>query len=237
MIKNPSNSNIVSSLFNAQNTLSSLMAQSNKLAKLTGDACLIGQSLEQVLFVCNSEIMVSAFSPIVKGINPNASIEHINLSYYIDQKGIQASHYDAVVLILSDTADIGKITPLQNSHTKAAKIFVIAPQSFKLPSLSELGVSVTLTLESDAEDIRDTFLRGIQGEKFSQGFVDDIEEQYAHLTPRQKDVLKLIRIGKSNKEIARDLDISMGTIKVHCGAIFKELGVTNRIQAALVLGA
>ncbi|MGF1548149.1 MAG: DNA-binding response regulator [Thiotrichales bacterium] len=54
-----------------------------------------------------------------------------------------------------------------------------------------------------------------------------------HLTPRQLDVLNLIKMGKSNKEIARDLEVSEGTVKIHCAAIFKELGVTNRTQAAL----
>lgn len=54
------------------------------------------------------------------------------------------------------------------------------------------------------------------------------------LTPRQLDVLNLIREGKSNKEIARALTLAEGTVKIHCVAIFRELGVTNRTQAAIV---
>lgn len=53
------------------------------------------------------------------------------------------------------------------------------------------------------------------------------------LTPRQLDVLKLIKNGKSNKEIARSLELAEGTVKIHCMAIFRELGVTNRTQAAM----
>jgi len=53
------------------------------------------------------------------------------------------------------------------------------------------------------------------------------------LTRRQLDVLKLLVCGKSNKQIARDLNLSEGTIKTHCMAIFKGIGVTNRTQAAL----
>ncbi len=53
------------------------------------------------------------------------------------------------------------------------------------------------------------------------------------LTRRQLDVLKLIVCGKSNKQIARDLNLSEGTVKTHCMAIFKGIGVTNRTQAAL----
>ncbi|MEZ5585266.1 MAG: response regulator transcription factor [Candidatus Competibacteraceae bacterium] len=59
-------------------------------------------------------------------------------------------------------------------------------------------------------------------------------DSHYRLTPRQEDVLRLIRQGKSNKEIARSLNMAEGTVKIHCMAIFRELGVTNRTQAALV---
>ena len=60
------------------------------------------------------------------------------------------------------------------------------------------------------------------------------EAQGYRLTPRQHDVLYLVREGKSNKEIARRLDLSEGTVKIHCMAIFRELGVANRTQAAIL---
>ncbi|TQV69955.1 response regulator transcription factor [Exilibacterium tricleocarpae] len=58
--------------------------------------------------------------------------------------------------------------------------------------------------------------------------------ELGHLTPRQKEVLGCISDGKSNKQIARDLNLSEGTVKIHCMAIFRELGVSNRTQAALL---
>lgn len=53
------------------------------------------------------------------------------------------------------------------------------------------------------------------------------------LTPRQVEVLTLIQGGDSNKEIARKLDMALSTVKIHCAAIYKELGVKNRTQAAI----
>lgn len=58
-------------------------------------------------------------------------------------------------------------------------------------------------------------------------------QELVKLTKRQIDVLKLLVCGKSNKQIARDLHLAEGTVKLHCMAIFKEFGVTNRTQAAL----
>ena len=54
------------------------------------------------------------------------------------------------------------------------------------------------------------------------------------LTQRQLGVLALIGQGLSNRNIADQLTISEGTVKVHVGAILKTLGVSNRTQAALL---
>ena len=56
------------------------------------------------------------------------------------------------------------------------------------------------------------------------------------LTPRQKEVLLLLVQGKSNKEIARNLELGEGTVKVHVGSLFRTLGTNNRLSAA-VMGA
>jgi DNA-binding NarL/FixJ family response regulator len=54
------------------------------------------------------------------------------------------------------------------------------------------------------------------------------------LTPRQLEVLGLICVGRSNKDIANALDLSDKTVKAHVTTIFKALNVVNRTQAANV---
>ncbi len=51
------------------------------------------------------------------------------------------------------------------------------------------------------------------------------------LTARQNDVFNLMRQGLSNKEIARQLDLSESTIKSHISSILKEFGTTSRAKA------
>jgi DNA-binding NarL/FixJ family response regulator len=53
----------------------------------------------------------------------------------------------------------------------------------------------------------------------------------AELTLRQREVLRLMAEGKSNKGIARALDLAEGTVKVHVNALFRTLGVHNRVSA------
>ncbi len=60
-----------------------------------------------------------------------------------------------------------------------------------------------------------------------------LSSQGIRLTHRQLEVLKLLLQGSPNKIIARELNLSEGTVKVHVAAIFKALGVTNRTEAAV----
>lgn len=53
------------------------------------------------------------------------------------------------------------------------------------------------------------------------------------LSPRESEVLGLVATGLANKQIARRLGISERTVKAHLTAVFQQLGVTDRTQAAL----
>ena len=53
------------------------------------------------------------------------------------------------------------------------------------------------------------------------------------LTDRQADVLRLIAGGRSNKEIARELDLSPATIKAHIAAALAALAAANRTEAVM----
>ena len=55
-----------------------------------------------------------------------------------------------------------------------------------------------------------------------------------HLTPRERQVLSLLYGGFSNKRIARELAISLSTVKIHVSNIFGELNVSSRLEAVTV---
>ena len=51
------------------------------------------------------------------------------------------------------------------------------------------------------------------------------------LSPREREVLHLIALGKTNQEIARQLTVSSGTVKAHTSSIYRKLDVANRTEA------
>jgi DNA-binding CsgD family transcriptional regulator len=62
---------------------------------------------------------------------------------------------------------------------------------------------------------------------------DELPERVAHalLTPREVEVLARVSAGSSNKVIARELGISLHTVKFHIESLFRKLGVRTRAEA------
>ncbi|MDH3608701.1 MAG: two-component system response regulator NarL [Gammaproteobacteria bacterium] len=59
------------------------------------------------------------------------------------------------------------------------------------------------------------------------------KQEDASLTTRENEILQLIANGNSNKLIARELDISDGTVKVHVKNLLRKLKVHSRLEAAV----
>jgi DNA-binding NarL/FixJ family response regulator len=92
-----------------------------------------------------------------------------------------------------------------------------------------------VVLKSQAGDgLADAILRVCAGEWI--GFDNPSRGRSAAtstLTDRELEVLALIALGYSNREIAHELFLSVDTIKTHVRKLFDKLGVRNRAQAAL----
>ncbi len=59
----------------------------------------------------------------------------------------------------------------------------------------------------------------------------------AMLSPRQREVAEALADGRSNKEIARALGISLATVKDHVHAVLSRLGLERRGQVAALVGS
>ena len=71
------------------------------------------------------------------------------------------------------------------------------------------------------------------------GQISDVEEApprppHPHLTPRQTEVLRLLEHGRSTHQIARELNLSIETVRNHIRHILRTLGVHSRLEAVAV---
>ncbi len=146
-----------------------------------------------------------------------------------------------MVLATLQPTDLQTFCHLQQlrQHYPNVAVIVIIDSMLRLTTVTKL---LQRMMGKSAKNLKKLEIDASQetGESNSQDTTGDIAEWIAeeddeplHLTPRQLDVLSLLMHGKSNKEIARLLDLSEGTVKIHCMAIFKQLGVANRTQAVI----
>ncbi|MBY0090971.1 response regulator transcription factor [Priestia megaterium] len=132
----------------------------------------------------------------------------------------------------------------QAPHIQVMILTSFSDQDHVIPAL-EAGASGYQLKESDPDELVAAIRKLMNGEnqlhpkvtthlltrltKSSEKKVNFID----HLTKREKDVLKEIAKGKSNKEIGTSLHITEKTVKTHVSNILSKLGVQDRTQAAL----
>ncbi len=67
-----------------------------------------------------------------------------------------------------------------------------------------------------------------------EAYVTKIEKMLGLLTHRERQIVRLVSEGMSNKEIARQLNVSQGTVKVHLHNVFQKLEINNRTVLATI---
>jgi DNA-binding NarL/FixJ family response regulator len=85
-----------------------------------------------------------------------------------------------------------------------------------------------------AADGRPTLHPEAQQRLMSQVAAPPQSSPFDALTARERDVLRLIAAGHSNKAIAARLSLTLGTVKGYVSTVFSKLGVADRTQAALL---
>ncbi|MEA2737171.1 MAG: two-component system, NarL family, nitrate/nitrite response regulator NarL, partial [Acetobacteraceae bacterium] len=60
-----------------------------------------------------------------------------------------------------------------------------------------------------------------------------LSSDFARLSERERLILTHLKVGASNKQIARDLDVAEATVKAHVKSLLRKLRVNNRTQAAM----
>jgi RNA polymerase sigma factor (sigma-70 family) len=62
---------------------------------------------------------------------------------------------------------------------------------------------------------------------------EEVQELWERLTEREREVLALVAEGKSNKEIAQALNVTVRTVEFHVSNVLGKLGLTSRVEAAV----
>jgi DNA-binding NarL/FixJ family response regulator len=83
---------------------------------------------------------------------------------------------------------------------------------------------------ADDDPVFSRRLAGFVLDAFAQVPVDAVDPELDQLTPRERDVLRLIARGYAYKEIARQLSISTKTVETHVSSVLRKLQLSNRYE-------
>lgn len=135
---------------------------------------------------------------------------------------------------------IAGIKPIRDKFSKVPIIVLSASSDINdMQKAKELGASGFINKASLAEEMVNSISRVLNGKTC---FPDDLNSKEHNaktgldnaLTARQIEVLIYLCEGKSNKLIARELEMSENTVRVHVSAILSTLGAVNRSEAILI---
>lgn len=153
---------------------------------------------------------------IMPGCGPLAGIDGIlRVAPNTPLLVVTGTEDDALLLDLLDRGVGGFVPKTANSGIiEAAMRLILAGGRYLPPRLAEIAAA-----------------------RIGSGIVQPVRDNTAQiserLTSRQMDVLRLMAQGKSNKEIARELDLAPSTIKTHLSQIMICLGAANRTDASV----
>jgi two-component system, NarL family, nitrate/nitrite response regulator NarL len=155
---------------------------------------------------------------------------------------------DAVLLDLDMPVMRGlEALPQMFSHNpqQVVLMLTVSEDGSDLVECMRLGARGYLLKNIDTEFLLDSIEKAINGDSVlspemtsklvtqlrqQEQVADEVKEP---LTPREREILRWLARGNSNKLIARNLEVTESTVKVHVQNILRKLNVVSRVQAAV----
>lgn len=126
-----------------------------------------------------------------------------------------------------------------SSHEVASKVIILTSvaATAEVPQAVRAGAAGFLYKDIDpdalAQAIRSVYDGQMLFSREAASAMVAAPEPSTALTDREQQVLALVAVGRSNREIARELSVTEKTVKTHVSAVLRKLGVADRTQAAL----
>lgn len=151
------------------------------------------------------------------------------------------SGMESINLICKDWPDVPVIVVSAREHIAAIRSALAAGAMGYIPKTSTPEVmmsAIKLVLSGGvyvpphvlgANTLNDELMQ--ESSLTAEPLGSSMEKGIAQLTQRQLEVLDLMALGKPNRDIASDLGLNIGTVKMHSSRIFKTLNVQNRTEA------
>jgi len=213
---------------------------------LVGKSILLREGLARILRAANFRILASVSS--ADGLRPSKAPPHLPL-YLIVHTGndfdialeqialFRNRHADARIAIVADHYRLNELTSAFRAGANGYFVNVITSDRF-IRSLELVMMGETIFPQAFLSFLIDANRPHLVEASATVRNLEPIlvatEDATAPLlSPQEKVILRCLIEGDSNKDIARKIDITEATVKVHVKAILRKIRVQNRTQAAV----
>ena len=153
-----------------------------------------------------------------------------------------------VLLLDINMPKMNGLEVLQNLKERKSKVKVLVltvhNETEYLMKAVDIGIKGYVLKDSESSELKKAIFAIAEGENYIQPSLipalnnkmiekNEDELKIDSLTKREVQVLKELAVGKFNRDIAKEMEISERTVKNHISSIFKKLDVTDRTQAAV----
>ena len=153
-----------------------------------------------------------------------------------------------VLLLDINMPKMNGLEVLQNLKESKSKVKVLVltvhNETEYLMKAVDIGINGYVLKDSESSELKKAIFAIAEGENYIQPSLipalnskmiekNEDELKIDSLTKREIQVLKELAVGKFNRDIAKEMEISERTVKNHISSIFKKLDVTDRTQAAV----
>lgn len=188
--------------------------------------------------------------------------EALNRLDDVEQAATAAGGASAVLVARRAECDVVLMDMTLTDSTQVVQALLTARPAIKVVALgvpedspavvtcAEAGISGYVSREASLGELADALRCALRGEaavpgKVAAGLLRHIALQARNrrpgdvphqLTPRERDVLRLLESGMTNRQIARALDLQISTVKNHVHNLLTKHGVTARTEVAAAHG-
>jgi two-component system, NarL family, nitrate/nitrite response regulator NarL len=186
------------------------------------------QSLDQDRFavIAEGRDFSSVLAAVSRNVSPHLVVADFDRLCEGDLEALQRLHGAAPgcrIVVLSNELNLSDM----------ARVLRAGAVGYLVSELSCEALSLSLLLVMNGEKVLPGSLADVLAANDRELPTTKVCDGRSNLTDRERQILQCLLSGYSNKLIARVLNITEGTVKVHLKALMKKISAVNRTQAAL----
>ena len=186
--------------------------------------------ISDILILYEEELVADGVQRIINEIDPNIKVVK-HLLYDDLETSIGEDKYDVIIISKDKNLNVPFVCSTIHSHNDKCKVVFIssAYTSEDVKQFMEFNVNAMICKKYSIAKIKSIMDLILMGENYyPPEFLPYTNK--AFLSSQQLKIVKYLRQGYSNKQIAYDLGITEATVKAHMTIIMRKFNVVNRIQ-------